>query len=321
MNIEQKAKAYDKALDDIRAIYPNLKGDAKLAVEHASPELTESEDERIRKNILTKMRACQKQSNFFSNDEIAWLEKQKDSKVVKFDHDREQKPVEWSEEDEKKMFFLERLIEYNVPDGQYGWADGREGGFVTKSEAISMLKSLRHSWKPSEEQMEALKHYVDTTTDGEIDLLYNDLKASARPSALRNRKGDNTMKVNEAIQQASLNASECIELVKKIAEAISPELSERNIDIRENILIGALLTFGSENQINQAIEEMAELTAALNHFRRGRIDRDAVASEIADVIIMMEQLSRIFGVDSVHKWDVSKLDRLEKRIEESKKTK
>lgn len=51
MNTEEKAKAYDEALEDMRVIYPNLKGDAKLAVEHAFPELAESEDERIRKAI------------------------------------------------------------------------------------------------------------------------------------------------------------------------------------------------------------------------------------------------------------------------------
>lgn len=127
------------------------------------------------------------------------------------------------------------------------------------------------------------------------------------------------MKVNEAILQASLNAYECLELLQKIAEIISPESSERNIDIRENTITGAILTFGPETQINQAVEEMAELTAALNHYRRGKIDKDAVASEIADVIIMMEQLSIIFGADAVHKWQDSKLERLEKRIEEAKK--
>lgn len=84
-----------------------------------------------------------------------------------------------SEEDEKKMIFLERLIEYNVPDGQYGWADGRKGGFVTKSEAISMLKSLRpvskdslQSWKPSEEQIyaivEALKYLPNNKDEWRI---------------------------------------------------------------------------------------------------------------------------------------------------------
>ena len=114
-----------------------------------------------------------------------------------------QKPAEWSEEDEKKMIFLERLIEHNVPDGQYGWVDGRKGGFVTKSEAISMLKSLRpryhgdvtmteaykmgleagkaSSWKPSEEQMKALDIYrkvpLKYSIDREmLDSLYEQLK-------------------------------------------------------------------------------------------------------------------------------------------------
>ena len=94
-----------------------------------------------------------------------------------------QKPAEWSEEDEKKITFLGRLIRYNVPDGQYGWVDGRKGGFVTKSEAISMLKSLRSSWKPSEEQMIALKRsisYLSEYGQNDDDLilcsLYKDLQ-------------------------------------------------------------------------------------------------------------------------------------------------
>ena len=43
--------------------------------------------------------------------------------------------------------------------------------------AVEWLRNLRPNphWKPSEEQMEALRHYVETTTDGELDLLYNDL--------------------------------------------------------------------------------------------------------------------------------------------------
>ena len=32
-------KKYNEAMNDMRVIYPNLKGDAKLAVEHAFPEL------------------------------------------------------------------------------------------------------------------------------------------------------------------------------------------------------------------------------------------------------------------------------------------
>lgn len=79
---------------------------------------------------------------------------------------------EWSEEDEEKITFLERLIRYNVPEGQYGWVDGHKGGFVTKLEAISILKSLRPSWKPSEEQMEILGRFNDPV----LKSLYSDLQ-------------------------------------------------------------------------------------------------------------------------------------------------
>ncbi len=50
--MDYKAK-YEEALEDMRVIYHNLKGDAKLAVEHAFPELHESgrEDERMIKRI------------------------------------------------------------------------------------------------------------------------------------------------------------------------------------------------------------------------------------------------------------------------------
>lgn len=76
--IEEKAKAYDGALEDMRVIYPNLKGDAKLAVEHAFPQLRESDDEKIRKFI------CSIIDNLEPKDFIGvkkmnvleWLEKQ-----------------------------------------------------------------------------------------------------------------------------------------------------------------------------------------------------------------------------------------------------
>ena len=62
--------------------------------------------------------------------------------------------IEWSEEDEKNIYFLTRLIELYIKDGRYETGDGT----VTKPEIIKMLKSLRPSWKPSEEQMGALNY-------------------------------------------------------------------------------------------------------------------------------------------------------------------
>ena len=91
MNTEEKARAYDEALEDIRAIYPNLKGDAKLAVEHAFPELAESEDERNWKSVERAIRG------FITNptdaDELlAWLEKQKEVGIKWFKSDNVKNP-------------------------------------------------------------------------------------------------------------------------------------------------------------------------------------------------------------------------------------
>ena len=57
--------------------------------------------------------------------------------------------------------------------------------------------------------------------------------------------------------------------------------------------------YGAENQMDQAIEECAELIVAIRHYRRGRASISAIAEEIADVEIMMTQLRLIFNADSM----------------------
>ena len=84
MNTEEKAKAYDEALKDMQAIYPKLNGDMKLAVEHAFPQLAESEDERIRKALIEVFK--EKLERGFewveygipNRSVLSWLEKQKE---------------------------------------------------------------------------------------------------------------------------------------------------------------------------------------------------------------------------------------------------
>ena len=65
---------------------------------------------------------------------------------------------------------------------------------------------------------------------------------------------------------------------------------------------GVLDKWGADSQINMAIEEMAELISALQHYRRNPEWKhvatfDEVTDEIADVEIMMEQLKYIFSVN------------------------
>lgn len=87
------------------------------------------------------------------------------------------------------------------------------------------------------------------------------------------------------------------------------------------ILKQAIETFGEDAQIDQAIEEMAELTQALIKRRRYKNDVDTmfnVAEEMADVLIMMEQLFMIFNNDkAVLQFQEDKLIRLKERLDKT----
>ena len=60
-----------------------------------------------------------------------------------------------------------------------------------------------------------------------------------------------------------------------------------------------LQKWGVEAQYDQAVEECAELITTLKHLRRGRVDEDAVAEELADVYLMVGQLVYMLGEDRV----------------------
>lgn len=73
---------------------------------------------------------------------------------------------------------------------------------------------------------------------------------------------------------------------------------------RAKIYQDALLKWGMDSQINMAIEEMAELISALQHYRRKESwghhsTMEDIVDEIADVEIMIEQLKYMFGIDNL----------------------
>jgi NTP pyrophosphatase (non-canonical NTP hydrolase) len=75
----------------------------------------------------------------------------------------------------------------------------------------------------------------------------------------------------------------------------------------------SLEKWGEQAQYDQAVEECAELIAALKHYRRDKIDRQAVIAELADVTLMVGQLTWMFGPDRVERavrQKLAKLDRL-----------
>ena len=72
--------------------------------------------------------------------------------------------------------------------------------------------------------------------------------------------------------------------------------------LREDIYKLAIDKHGLDNQLNMAIEEMAELIQAINKTRRypnSLKAKEDVAEEIADVFIMLEQLILIYDCDEL----------------------
>ena len=84
-----------------------------------------------------------------------------------------------------------------------------------------------------------------------------------------------------------------------------------------NVLVKAVRHYGDGHQVDKAIEEMSELTKELLKNRYGLDNRLAVAEEMADVKIMLEQLQIIFDNKQLVKQFVdAKLKRLERNMRE-----
>ena len=136
-------KKYKKALGRCKKLYDEFKtmhhNHAMEDLEEIFPELAESEDERIRKTIYNFLDSAlgkdllQRKCGLNPDSVLAWLEKQK-----------EQKPAEWSEEDE-------RFIRDAIAAVEAFYTEGRG-----QEELVSWLKSLRS--QPHKEIYQAVKH-------------------------------------------------------------------------------------------------------------------------------------------------------------------
>jgi NTP pyrophosphatase (non-canonical NTP hydrolase) len=88
---------------------------------------------------------------------------------------------------------------------------------------------------------------------------------------------------------------------------------------RKQVYSKALCTYGMENQLIIAIEEMDELTKEICKLFRGQQNTEAIAEEVADVTIMMEQIRYIFNInDEVSAMMDMKIERLQERIQEAR---
>lgn len=75
--------------------------------------------------------------------------------------------------------------------------------------------------------------------------------------------------------------------------------------------------WGEKAQYDQAIEECAELIATLQHFARGKVSTDTVVDELADVFLMVGQLTYMFGEDRLMAAVEEKVGKLEVLLNEN----
>lgn len=89
-------------------------------------------------------------------------------------------------------------------------------------------------------------------------------------------------------------------------------------DTRKCVYEEAIATWGAENQEKMVVEEMSELTKEICKHWRGRDNLDAIADEIADVTIMLEQLCLIYNLKpAVCNHMDKKIIRLQERLLQS----
>ena len=92
-------------------------------------------------------------------------------------------------------------------------------------------------------------------------------------------------------------------------------MNKINYEERKKVYQAALRKWGADLQTMMAVEEMSELTKEICKIKRGKMDLDALADEIADVTIMLEQLREIYGLnDAVCDHMDAKILRLQSRV-------
>lgn len=79
---------------------------------------------------------------------------------------------------------------------------------------------------------------------------------------------------------------------------------------QRKICLRAVDHFGAGHQIEKAKEELSELTTELSRLQDSRTSPELIRGELADVIIMCEQLRLIYGGKETDAWIDRKLERL-----------
>lgn len=89
--------------------------------------------------------------------------------------------------------------------------------------------------------------------------------------------------------------------------------------IDKKIIIKSIQHYGKNNQSTVCMEECAELIQAISKAKRGKINRDNMVEEIADVLICIEMLKQMYMIsnEKINKWIEKKQAREAERMEKN----
>ena len=90
-----------------------------------------------------------------------------------------------------------------------------------------------------------------------------------------------------------------------------------NID--KEIIVKSIHHYGQDNQSTVCMEECAELIQAISKAKRGKIDKNNMEEEIADVLICIEMLKLMYMIsdEKISKWIEKKQAREAERMEKN----
>ena len=169
-----------------------------LPIDEVFPELKESEDERIRKELIGYLTHRAEVTGFIDEDKdckrwIAYLEKQKEQKPECDNETEVQKAYREGKNAGRKEVLdhpeyyglqLRRMYDYETGERNPEWSDEDTEMYINVASSLrgyacgleneehkrhikkeldwleNRFQSLRPSWKPSEEQMEALENVI-----------------------------------------------------------------------------------------------------------------------------------------------------------------
>lgn len=91
------------------------------------------------------------------------------------------------------------------------------------------------------------------------------------------------------------------------------------IKINKGVIAESILHYGKNNQSTVCMEECAELIQAISKAKRGKINRDNLTEEIADVLICIEMLKQMYMIsdEKINKWIEKKQAREAERMKKN----